>query len=171
MRQVCPSCSEVICPPSGHSSDLLIIGEFPGDEEMRRGFPFATNLNYITAGKVFRSELGMEPYPMQLAEFRVTNLWLHQPNDNENCRDAGYKQVLEEAKGKKAILLVGSDVVSAFTNYKVSEITGLRVESSILSAPLIVAMVNPALALHRTVGEVRFAIQQWKKYLKEEGLI
>ena len=169
MTQFCPSCAEPICPPSGKSQDLLIIAEFPGRLEMERQMPFATHAMYVTAGKVLRKEL--ERLGVSLSQFRVINLWLHEPNKNENCFKAGFDNALEEAKGKKAVLLVGSDVVETFTEYKVSDVSGLQVDSSVLSAPIIYAMVNPALALHRAVGEVRFGIEKFINRLEQEGLI
>jgi len=165
----CPSCGERICPPSGKSSDLLIIGEFPGREEMIQGRPFASNPNFMSAGKIFRKEL--ERLGVSLQQFRVVNLWLHEPTKNENCFKAGYENVLDEAKGKKAILLVGSDTVETFTGYKVSDVSGLQVDSNVLSAPIIYAMVNPALASHRALGEVRFGIEKFVKRLEKEGLL
>lgn len=157
------------CPPSGSSKDLLVIGEFPGKLEMERGIPFATHSMYVTAGKVFRKEL--ERIGVSLSQFRVINLWEHEPNNNEECYTAGYNHVLDEAKGKKAILLVGSDVVETFTKYKVSDVTGLQVDSSVLSAPIIYAIVNPALALHRSVGEVRLGIEKFIHRLEQESLL
>lgn len=168
-NKYCPSCAELACSPSGTSKDLLIIGEFPGKEEMLKGHPFATNQRFVTAGKILRKELEM--VGLSLSDHRCLNLWMHEPNNNEGCWQAGYNLVLEEAKGKKAILLVGSDVVETFTNYKVSDVSGLQVDSSILSAPLIMASVQPALALHRGVGEVRFAITKWAEALERNGLV
>ena len=169
MKQFCPSCAEPICPPSGKSQDLLIIAEFPGRLEMERGIPFATHPQYFTAGRVLRKEL--ERLGISLNQFRTINLWLHEPNKNENCFNAGYEHALDESKGKKAILLVGSDVVNTFTEYKVSDVSGLQVDSSILSAPIIYAIVNPALALHRSVGEVRFGIEKFIGRLEQENLL
>lgn len=169
MNQYCPNCGELICPPSGKSSDLLIIAEFPGKLEIERQMPFATHTMYVTAGKVLRKEL--ERLGVSLSQFRCLNLWLHEPNKNENCFQAGYNHTLDEAKGKKVILLVGSDVVETFTEYKVSDVSGLQVESSILSAPIIYAIVNPALALHRAVGEVRFGIEKFVQRLEQENLL
>src|SRR5512138_3774941 len=103
MNQHCPACAEKICPPSGKSADLLIIGEFPGRLEMETGIPFSTHSMYITAGKVFRKEL--ERVGVSLSQFRVVNLWLHEPTKSKECFQAGYNHVLDEAKGKKAILL------------------------------------------------------------------
>jgi hypothetical protein len=165
----CHICSSRICPPSGKSKDILVIGEFPGDLEMRMGTPFASTVTFMTAGRVFRKEL--ERVGVSFNQLRVMNLWMHTPNDNENCYQAGYDNVLTEAKGKKAILLVGSDVVECFTAYKVSDVTGLQVDSSVLSAPIIYAMVNPALSLHRGVGEVRNGIQKFISRLELKGLL
>lgn len=169
MTQHCPACGEKICPPSGKSSDILIVGEFPSREEMIQGRPFASNPNFMSAGKIFRKEL--ERLGVSLSDFRVINLWLHETTKDENCFKAGYNNVLDEAKGKKAILLVGSDTVETFTEYKVSDVNGLQVNSNILSAPLIYAMVNPALAAHRALGEVRFGVEKFVHRLEKEGLI
>lgn len=168
MRQYCPSCGGIICSPSG-SSEFLIVGEFPGREEMYQGHPFAVNSNFMTAGKILRKEL--ERVGMSINQFRICNLWLHEPNKEEGCYQAGYNNVLDEAKGKKAILLVGSDTVEVFTGYKVSDVMGLQVDSSVLSAPIIYASPNPALAEHRGLGEVRNAIEKFVTRLEKEGLL
>lgn len=168
-NHVCPACGEVGVPYVGHS-DLLIIGEHPGQAEMETGRPFSTHRKFTTAGFVLRREFAA--VGLDLNQFRIGNLWLHEPNENENCKKAGYELALEEAKGKKAILLVGSDVVSAFTKFKVSDVTGLQVDSYVLGCPIIYAMVNPAIVLHgRGLGEVRLACKKWAARLEKEGLL
>lgn len=169
IKQFCPSCAEIICPPLRRSKDLLIIGEFPGPYEMKVGMPFASNPNFMTAGKILRKEL--ERVGVSINQLSICNLWLHEPTKDENCFQAGYNNVLDEAKGKKAVLLVGSDTVSTFTEYKVSDVSGLQVDSSVLSAPIIYASVNPALASHRGLGEVRFAIEKFVHRLEQENLL
>jgi len=169
MKQHCPVCAEPVCSPTGRSQELLIVGEFPGREEMIQGRPFASNPNFMTAGRILKKEL--ERCGVSLSDFRICNLWLHEPNKNENCFKAGYNNVLDEAKGKQAILLVGSDTVETFTGYKVSDVTGLQVDSNVLSAPIIYASVNPALAQHRSLGEVRFAIEKFVRRLEIENLL
>lgn len=166
---MCPSCGNLGVSPSGKSKDLLIITGAPSREDMLRGMLFSINPNFIGEGKVMRKEL--ERVGVSLGDFRVASLWLHEPTKDENCYQAGFNNVLDEAKGRKAILLVGSDVVEAFTDYKVSDVSGLQVDSSILSAPIIYAMVSPGLALHRAVGEIRFAIEKFVGRLQEEGLL
>ena len=103
--QYCPSCGSLVCPPSGKSKDVLILGEFPGDYDMQVLHPFASSSRFVTAGQVLRKELEMVGY--SLNQFRVCNLWLHHPNDNEECYKAGFENALTEASGKKAVLLVG----------------------------------------------------------------
>lgn len=165
----CPTCNSPICPPSGKSKDILVVGDFPSELDRSMGTPFATSYIFMTAGKIFRKEL--EKCGVSFNQLRVMNLWQHKPNEDERCYQQGYDGVLSEAKGKKAILLVGSDVVETFTKYKVSDVTGLQVDSHILSAPIIYAMVNPALSLHRGTGEVRFAIEKFVNRLEQEGLL
>lgn len=166
----CPICNAPLCPPNGRSNEILVIGEVPGKNEVEKGRPFVSSHFYVTAGTIFRKEL--ERVGLSLSDFRLMNLWQHEPNQQEACWQLGYDTVLSEAKGKKAILLVGSEVIDTFVpSYKVSDINGLRVESPVLSAPLIVAMVNPAVGLHRAIGEVRFAISRWKYWLEKERLI
>lgn len=148
---------------------MLIIGEFPGQTELESGKPFATHERFMTAGKILRKEL--QRLGWSLGQFRAMNLWQHAPNENEECYKHGYNLVLDEAKGRSAILLVGSEVVETFTQYKVMDVSGLQVDSPILSCEIIYAMVNPSLALHRAVGEVRNGVEKFVARLEEEGLV
>lgn len=164
----CPACGNKICPPSG-KSNILVIGDAPDNLDMINGTPFSTHEWSKTGGYVLRKELNL--LGCSLSDFRVTTMWLHEPNKDDACWNAGFDHVLDEAKGKKAILLIGADTVSAFTKFKVSDVTGLQVDSHILSAPIIYAMINPGLALHRSYGEVRFALTNFVNRLNEEGLL
>lgn len=169
MTQHCPACSSVIVPPSGRSKELLIVGDAPHREDFQNGRLFSTHSRYTTSGYVLRKEL--ERVGASLLDFRVATLWLHEPTKSEDCWKAGLNNVLDEAKGKKAILLMGADTVEAFTEYKVSTVTGLQVDSALLSTPIIYAMVNPSLALAKGIGEVRQAIEKFVARLQKEGLL
>lgn len=163
--KVCPACSEKAVGPSGsRSSPILIVGEFPGDLEMKAGKPFVGG-----AGKVLRRELARNG--LDLIQFRVCNLWLHPPNKDENCYKAGFDNVLDEAKGKEAILLLGSECADAFVGLPISEITGLQVDSPMLSAPLVFAVLQPASVFHGTLGEVRLGIKKFCERLEEMDLV
>lgn len=170
IRSVCPTCNSPTLHAFGSpQSQLLIVGDAPDKASLSEGRLFASNSNFMTAGKVLRQEtarVGLDIY-----QFRVTSLWTHAPNKSGECFKVGYENVLDEAKGKSAILLVGSEVVETFTPFKVSDVTGLQVDSPLLSCPIIYAMVNPSIVFAKSYGEVRFAIEQFNKRLKEEGLI
>lgn len=169
MRANCPSCGTWIVRASGsQQAKVLIVGEFPSKIDIERGISFATHPRFTTAGQVFRKELNR--VGLSISQFRICNLWQHEPNKKEECYQIGHDAVLDEAKGKSAILLVGSEVVEAFTKYKVSDVSGLQVDSPILSAPIIYACVNPAITFHGGVGEIRFAIRKFVKRLESEGL-
>jgi DNA polymerase len=173
MTSFCPSCGNRAVKASGSlSSKVLLIGEFPGINEMDTGRPFTG-----PAGGVLRKELSK--LGVDLLQFRVTNLYIHEPikttkkepDKGKNCFQAGLDACLEEAKGKQAILLVGSEAVEFFTGYKVSDVNGLQVESPMLSSPIIYASVNPAAVFHRSLGELRFALVQFVQHIQRDGLI
>ena len=173
MTSFCPSCAGRAVRAFGSSSSkVLLIGEFPGSIELETGRPFTG-----PAGGVLRKELSK--LGVDLLQFRVTNLYIHEPikatkkepDKGKNCFQAGLDACLEEAKGKKAILLVGSESVEFFTGYKVSDVNGLQVESPMLSAPIIYASVNPAIVFHKSLGELRFAVTNFVKHIQKEGLL
>ena len=160
----CPICDDKHCvPPSGSTkSPVLIVAEFPGEEELEKGRPMVGRM-----GTVLKTELGR--LGIDINRMRLCNLWQHTPNGNEDCYKHGFETVIKEAKGEQAILLLGSDTVKAFTGEKVSEVCGLKLKSDYLSAPIIIACVNPAQAFHSNIGEMRLALKKFS--LAIEGKI
>ena len=154
----CPICKSPDCVPAGGNkhSKILLIGEFPGDDEIRTGKPFSG-----ATGTVLRTELAK--MGMDLSQFRIANLWIHKPNHNEECLNYSVTQCIKEAKNKEAILLIGSDTVKYFSGKKVSQVNGLEVKSDYLSAPIIMALIQPATVFHGCVGELRFGLKQFVK--------
>jgi uracil-DNA glycosylase family 4 len=154
----CPICHNEDCVPASgpRNSPILIVGEFPGQEEIKHGKPLVGR-----TGTVLRNELAY--LGLDMNAMRLCNLWLHEPNGNEECLQYGASQVIKEATGRKAIFLLGSDVVKYFCGLDVSKVTGLKVTSTYLSAPLIMASYNPAIVFKGTVGEARLAIQKFAK--------
>lgn len=157
----CPVCGTAIIDPIGNpDSPILLIGEFPGDEEIKKGIPFVG-----PTGNVLKTELHY--LGIDISQLRVTNLWLHKPNGNEECYKHGLEQAIKEAKGKKLVLLIGSDVVKEFADKKVYDVNGLQVKSKWISAPCF-CVLNPAIVFKRGgVGEVRLAIQKFVKKIEE----
>jgi uracil-DNA glycosylase family 4 len=156
----CPHCHDEGCVPAGgaKSSPILVIGEFPGEEEIKKGRPLVGR-----TGNVLKAELAY--YGIDMKRLRLGNLWLHPPNKNEDCFNYGVEQILKEAQGREVILLLGSDTVKYFCNEKVSDVTGLQVQSSYLSAPIVFACLQPATVFHQSVGELRLSLKKFVKLI------
>jgi uracil-DNA glycosylase family 4 len=159
---VCPYCDrdDLVLASGAKRAEILIIGGFPGDKEIQKGKPLVGK-----TGSVLRSELGRVGLDMR--QMRLCNLWLHPNNKNEDCKNYGKQKVMDEVKGRKVILLIGSDAVKEFCNENVSEVSGLEVKSPYFSAPLVFACVQPTTVWHGGLGEVRLSIQKFAKKVKE----
>jgi uracil-DNA glycosylase family 4 len=153
----CPIChTDKVVPAVGNEkSAVLIVAEFPAEEELEKGIPMVGPM-----GRVLRQELSI--LGLDMKQTRRTNLWLHPPNKNKDCLDYGTQEVIKEAKGKKAILLLGSDTAKVFVNKSVSDISGLVVESPYFSCPVVVCY-NPAIVFQKGkgVGEIRLALKRF----------
>lgn len=158
---LCASCaSEIVNPRGPKSSPVLIMGEFPGQEELDAHIPFC---GY--SGKHLRKELALAG--LDMGQFRITNLWSHEPNDNEACYEYSLNLCLSEAKDKQIVLLLGSDCAKTFVGKGVMEVSGLLVHSDILSAPFVMCCPNPAILQHQPIGEFRLSISKFSKLVKE----
>ena len=159
---VCPHCKDedLVLPTHIRNSTVLLIGEFPGDEEIKHGRPFVG-----ATGSVLKTELAR--VGLDIRQFSLANLWIHKPNSNKACLEYGITKIIQIAKGKTAILLIGSDVVGYFVDEKVSQVNGLEVKSPYLSAPLIMACIQPATVFHQPLGELRLTLSKFAKKLKE----
>lgn len=161
----CPYCGATLLHASGSPhAEILIIGEFPGKDEIDIGKPFVG-----ATGRVLRTELAVAGIDMIMC--RVTNLWLHENNKKEDCFYFGFNQAVEESRGRRAILLVGSETVQAFCDLPVSSVCGLEVDSMMLSAELVMAVVNPAIVFHTGNGELRLALKKFNDALIRKGIL
>ena len=168
----CTICkTENIVPASGNkNSPILIIGAYPGKEEISKGRPFVGG-----TGEIFRIELAK--VGIDINSIRLCNLWQHKPWKNQKeefyfqCLEDGATKAIAEAKGKKAILLVGAATVKYFTGSSVSNVAGLQVKSDYLSAPIIVAMHNPAQVFHSVIGEMRLSIQKFSALIEKDKIL
>ncbi len=158
----CPVCKSDDCvlPVGPKNSSILIVGDHPGDEEIKEGKCFVG-----PTGGVLRAELAKVGIDMRA--IRITNLWLHAPNKNAACLEYGMKKALEESIGKKIILLIGSEPVKQFCGISVEEWNGLEVTSEFLPNARVMASVQPATVFHGGLGEFRFAMQSFSDLLKE----
>lgn len=170
IHQLCPACGELAVSSMGVSDKLLIVLEKPTERDEEMGLPLSINKQYITAGQVFRTEFTLAG--LNVAEFRVTNYWLHAPNGEDDCLKAAFENVIEEAKGKQAVLLVGEEVVAKFTNgMTAADTNGLQIDSPFLFNPIIYSLINPTGIFSGGVGELQFGIREFAERLKAEGLV
>ena len=91
----CPICktNDVVLPSGKQSSKILIIGEFPGADEIKTGRPFSG-----ATGSVLRKELGK--MGVDLSSIRIMNMWMHFPNKNEDCLKYGVRTSNKRSKRK-----------------------------------------------------------------------
>jgi uracil-DNA glycosylase len=162
---ICPVCDAHLIDQSGSpDSEILIVGNYPTPKEIERLQPKdRKDLEPFIGwgGKYFRQELakaGLDYY-----QCRAITLWRHKQNKNEECLNFMIEQVIKEAKDKKLILLCGSEVVSTFLDYKVSDTCGLWVDCKYFSGK-VMPTYNPNKMLHGGLGEMRLAI---KKFILE----
>lgn len=164
-KWTCPSCGndDLVLPAGPRTAKILVIGEFPGEEEIRAGRPFVGPMGAVFLRETRRAGLDMR-------KARITNLWLHAPNRNKECFEFGVSRAIEEARGKKAILLLGSETVKFFVDANVTEVMGLAVKSNYFSAPIVFACQNPAIVFHQPIGEIRLALNKFAILLEKERI-
>jgi len=156
---ICPKCKRLIVPAYGPEGGILLVGEFPGDEEMRHGIPFVG-----VTGNILRTEL--EGVGISIDACRLTNLWLH-PMTTDMYDQPGHfewhlAQLLQELGAAKHILLMGSELAKIFLKMRITEVCGLMMDSPYLPGDKKAMFCkHPAAAIHGTIGEIRLALQKF----------
>ena len=177
MRELCPMCNsrKLVAPSGTPDAKILIFGWAPGKIEILKGTPWLGK-----AGNVLESE--MLRHGIQRHNYRLTNLWLHEEPEHGTKKnpnplypkelDWHFMQLKQEMKGRKAVLILGSEPMGLFGLPSVSEITGTLVNSIYIpsSVDVAMAMVNPAQALHDLLGETRYAIDKFALALQQHNI-
>lgn len=175
-KPLCPLCRQRLVQPIGpREADILIAGEFPGWTEIKTGVPFSDR-----AGNILRREL--RRVGINYMACRVTNLWLHakHPGGRSKAQKEELEielnwhrgQLLEELKGRRAVLLLGSDVTEALTGYHVLDVAGLNLvrlpKKALLDRfakrdTIVMAAPNPAVVYQKgqTAGELTLAFDKF----------
>lgn len=160
---LCPACHEEGSPPKGnkHAKYLLVFNK-----------PYVNGTGWKDRNSgldVLRKELQKVGLDLN-SDFRQCTLWLHEPTKNEDCYTAGRSIVLDEAKGKECVVLVGAEPCEEFTGLSASDVYGLQVDSTVLSAPIVFVIPKPESVFVQGsgIGELRLSIQKLGRILNNE---
>lgn len=162
----CPhcDCDNMVLPSGPEDAEVLIISDFPGKDEKKKGKPLVGN-----AGTVLAKELAYRG--LSIRDFRITNVWLHDQTKNKDCEEHGFQEAIKEAKGRKIVLLAGSVATKKFTGQGVLSVSGLQVKSPMISAPIVMCCPNPASVFNDKklmFGEFKLALDKFSKVVEEE---
>lgn len=163
MRSRCDVCHCLLIDPVGPlSAEILLVGEYPGYEEVRQGAPFVGK-----TGDVLREELAR--VGIQYTRCRSTNLWLHDKTNDCNI-DYHIKMLVAEMYARKYVLLMGSDVTKALLGTGVMDWSGLQVNSQFIPDHIkAMACPNPASVFKGRVGEVRLAFKKFAEMIRKDN--
>ena len=154
MRSKCPNCEKLMIAPVGpNTAKLVLVGTFPGQQEIMRGIPFCG-----PSGDILRSELARAGIP--IGNCRITNLWQH-AKDEKGCDVKWHvNQMAKEIAGREFALLMGHDIAKALFDCGIMEISGLEMSHELFPKVRIFMSPNPADLIREPVGEFRLALNR-----------
>jgi uracil-DNA glycosylase family 4 len=155
MRQVCAHCGKQLVEPNGNPrSPILLVGEQPGLDEIKRGICFVGR-----TGEVLQQELARQG--IQVMTCRLTNLWLH-AKDEKGCDPRWHlDQLVREFTGRSHVLLMGSEVTSAILGTKSAALAGLQVKVPDFPKIKFFVSPNPAVVFRSPIGDLRLSVERF----------
>jgi len=161
------------------SSNILVVGYAPSLARPKSGWGKSTLSLFGNSTYPFRKEI--ERAGLEWHDLRIITVWQHEETkerkkkgeitQSEICLQHGYENVIKEAEGKDAILLVGAKTFNLFSEYNVSDTCGLFVNSTVLSCDIIMPLLSPGIMFSKGVGETRLALSKFVIRLEKEGII
>jgi len=161
MSDICPYCGDKLVLPYTGRNDILIVGEYPSEDDKKSGVPFSGQ-----AGEILRHELARNGN--NLWDNSLCNFWMHDKNKKEECFNESVKMMTREMAGRK-VLLLGSEMSKFFTGKSVVDLCGLEVTSPMfpMSVQFVMVGLSPKTALHAPVGEFRLMINKFMRRCNE----
>lgn len=155
----CLKCNRTIVGPHGYeTSNILVAGEFPGDEEIRYGRPFVGKTGDVLEKELLRVNIN-------LRTIRKTNLWLHEFKssmyDEEKHFEWHLAHLLNEMRQYDHVLFLGSEMATVFLDEKITDVNSLALDCKYFPGKKVTFGLNPAAAFHGSMGEVRLAIEKF----------
>lgn len=171
---ICKSCGRGTLEPRLNSSPFLIVKESTTANEREAETIFLQTgknkwgYDEHTSSYYLNKEMGK--VGLQLNAMSYTALYLHEPSTSkktkeakelaQGCKDYSVQQVIEVAKGKKLILLMGAEAIRTFTGYPATDVYGLLCKSELLpDVPVIVPAPNPDKLMLSPIGELRNSLR------------
>ena len=162
------------------SSNILVVGYAPTLARPRSGWGKPTPSLFGNSTYPLRKEI--ERAGLDWHDLRIITVWQHEEikkkrvkkgevSQFEICLQEGYENVIREAEGKDAILLVGASTVKLFSEYSVSDTCGLFIDSTALSCEIIMPLPSPGILYSKGVGEYRLALSKFVGRLNEESIL
>jgi hypothetical protein len=162
---LCTSCNEEGQSPKGRK-DAKYLLVFNKPYPVQPAVTSTYKKQQLSGLDVLRKELQKVGLDLNY-DFRLCWLWLHEPNKKEECYKVGRDIVLDEAKGKQSVILVGAEPVEEFTGLSASDVYGLQVESPTFSAPVVFVLPKPESVFVRGqgIGELRLSVRKLERML------
>lgn len=157
-RPTCPNCgNQLVVPVGPEDAPVLLIGEFPGYNEIVRGYPFVSGVkNKTLSGDILKAELAR--VGVQMFACRATNLWQHEKNEKGCDISWHIDTAFKEFAGRKIIVCLGSDVSKTLFKTNIMDVAGMVLEHEAYPGIKFLLSPNPAIALHGPLGELRHAL-------------
>jgi len=158
MTKHCPVCAEPVKIPTGDKDAPIFIVFDQSFPQPKWGLP---------ATSAFKS-LFTKYSGIDAADCRYAYLYLHEPNNNQECVNFGLSLIKEELIQHEFFIACGADITRAMTGHSVMDTTGLIFLPKQTGLPIpIMPLISPAMLFvkNKGIGEYHFAMRRLKEYM------
>lgn len=157
MNNRCPHCGYQIVDGTGQTkSDTLVVSSYPDFKDQTNGRLLSGDYSDI-----LRHEFAV--VGIQLSSIRFVSLWRHVKPKKETECDLSWHvdHVAKEIKGKKRVLLMGSDASRAMFGKAASDLYGIIMKHKLFPGTKFVVSPGHSDAFNSGLGELRLALKRF----------
>lgn len=154
-RNRCSSCGYMLVAGVGDpSSPDLVLRDYPDFEDQKNG-------RHLTGptSEIIKAEFQFAR--MSLNQCYVTSLYPHVHSDD--CEFNYLDEAVTLFKGRKKVLLLGTDAVEPFFNRKAIDLCGVWQKHVAFPGVKFMPCISPATVLSSDLGEFRLALSRFSK--------